>query len=185
VKPYRHLVIPLFLLWPVIGLGYSWIATEIDSREGVVWEVPIAGYDPRDLLRGHYVQYNYRWPGLETDEALQRLRYSGNVICIRGDAPDIETAQSLNPYDIAFEAQSANCDSLVEYNPWSEEGASGLDRDRIFLPQERAREYQDKLMDPKLDAVARVRVNNSNYLIPVDIIFRPTAGTDNASEEST
>ncbi len=183
MNAYRDLFMPLFLLLPVGGLGYSWVSTEIESREGVVWEVPIAGYDPRDLLRGHYVQYRYQWPGLDSQDDRGIFQYSGRVICITGNAPIIDRASLLDSYDSDFEAKLTGCDSVVEYNPWSEEGSDGLDRDRMFLPQDRASEYQSKLNDRDLQAIARVRVNTSNYLIPVDIVFRPRSGSENVNEE--
>jgi hypothetical protein len=52
------------LAWPLLGLAALWGWTEVRSRQGTEWLVPVAGYDPRDLLRGHYVLFQYDWPGL-------------------------------------------------------------------------------------------------------------------------
>ena len=50
---------------PLAGLAALWGWSDHLSRQGTDWLVPVAGYDPRDLLRGHYVQFAYDWPGLE------------------------------------------------------------------------------------------------------------------------
>ena len=64
---YRRFFLPFALLLPLIGLGLIWLQTERESHEGSEWDVPIEGYDPRDLLRGHYVQFRYDWPFVAED----------------------------------------------------------------------------------------------------------------------
>jgi len=169
----QRFLAPLLLLWPVAGLAYSWAVTEMESHEGVEWDVPIAGYDPRDLLRGHYVQYRYDWPGLQSDEDNGAFRsVKGSVICIRGKAPVIVRTLELDDYADDYKQQASSCDAVVKYNPWSEEGTDGLNSDRLFLSQDRAQDYQKKLADPQLQAIARVRVNKSGHIVPIDIGFR-------------
>ncbi len=43
------------LALPFAGLGALWSQSDYDSRQGAFWDVAVRGYDPRDLLRGHYV----------------------------------------------------------------------------------------------------------------------------------
>src|SRR3546814_12803826 len=57
----------LALVLPIAGLAALWGWSDYKSRQGTDWLVPVAGYDPRDLLRGHYVEFTYDWPG-ELDE---------------------------------------------------------------------------------------------------------------------
>ncbi|MEO0699811.1 MAG: GDYXXLXY domain-containing protein, partial [Pseudomonadota bacterium] len=53
----------LFLVaLPFAGLAALWWQSDTLSRQGTDWEVEIEGYDPRDLLRGHYVEFQYAWP---------------------------------------------------------------------------------------------------------------------------
>ena len=54
--------IAAILVVPLAGLAALWAQSETLSREGTDWEVPVQGYDPRDLLRGHYVEFQYDWP---------------------------------------------------------------------------------------------------------------------------
>ena len=62
------------LALPLLGLGGMWLQADRLSRQGTEWDVPIRGYDPRDLLQGHYVQFQYDWPG--TDRKSTRLNSS-------------------------------------------------------------------------------------------------------------
>jgi len=48
---------------PLLGLTALWVQSDRTYHTGTEWEVPIAGYDPRDYLRGHYVEFSYDWPG--------------------------------------------------------------------------------------------------------------------------
>lgn len=45
---------------PLIGLGAIWRMTAYRAAQGEEWLVPVTGYDPRDLLKGHYVQFQYQ-----------------------------------------------------------------------------------------------------------------------------
>jgi len=51
----------LTLVFPVLAMGLM-IASHMHNKEtGTLWRVPVTGYDPRDLLRGHYLTYRYDW----------------------------------------------------------------------------------------------------------------------------
>ncbi len=49
------------LALPVAGLAanIAWRGTE--GRGATEWRIPVAGYDPRDPVRGHYVAFRYAW----------------------------------------------------------------------------------------------------------------------------
>ena len=68
------------LALPLIALCASWGFTHYKAQQGTIWAVPISGYDPRDLLRGHYVVYRYDWPGLSNSEDRSYV----SELCIKG-----------------------------------------------------------------------------------------------------
>lgn len=49
------------LFLPILALAGLTLLHEYRRSTGTVWTVPIAGYDPRDMLRGHYLQYQFEW----------------------------------------------------------------------------------------------------------------------------
>ncbi|NRD88861.1 hypothetical protein C8024_04400 [Sphingopyxis sp. BSNA05] len=167
----RRFLLPLALLLPLVGLGLIWLATEQESREGTEWDVPIAGYDPRDLLRGHYVQFRYDWPAVEQDQ-LPIWAAPRKSLCIRGTAPAIASVE-VRDLDVADLMPDDRCDALVQVNPWSEEGNDGLTRDRLYVAQQAAGGYEKKLADPELQGIIRVRVNNNGFITPLSLRFQP------------
>ena len=76
------------IAFPLAGLALLWGWSDWRSRQGTEWEVPVEGYDPRDLLRGHYVVYRYRWPGLTTNVDNLGFAYAPSL-CLEGSAPQI------------------------------------------------------------------------------------------------
>ena len=49
------------LLLPLVALVLLIVRAELVLKQGKRWTVAIGGYDPRDLIRGHYLQYRVRW----------------------------------------------------------------------------------------------------------------------------
>ncbi len=167
---YRRFFLPLALLLPLAGLGLIWMLTERDSDQGTEWDVPVAGYDPRDLLRGHYVQFRYDWPGIQENEIAAGYG-AQKSLCIRGAAPNIESVEVQDRVG-SGQTLASVCDSTAKVNPWSEEGDDGLVRDRIYVPQEAARDYEKKLANPKLQGIVRIRINNSGFITPLSLGFQ-------------
>lgn len=178
---YRRFFLPLALLLPLAGLGLIWLMTDRESREGTEWDVPIAGYDPRDLLRGHYVQFRYDWPAV-AHEDIPIWSTSRKSLCIRGTAPDIDSVEVLDISGFSEEMESS-CDATAKANPWSEEGDDGLIRDRIYVPQEEGRDYDRKLANPGLQGIVRIRINNKGFITPLSLSFQPRLD-DNSEQEN-
>jgi hypothetical protein len=53
------------VMLPLLGLMGIIARAEVRLRNGASYVVPIQGYDPRDLLHGHYLQYSFDfdWQG--------------------------------------------------------------------------------------------------------------------------
>jgi hypothetical protein len=152
----------LTLLLPLIGLGGLWGWSDFKSEQGTDWLVPIQGYDPRDLLRGHYIQYSYDWPGIDEEE----LRYSEHF-CIVGSAPAIEKLEVAG--DPGGCANPARADYSDVY------GENELIIGRIYVPQTQASELEDKLRDPDMDAYVLVRQRDDGKITPRELRFEPRA----------
>ena len=50
------------LLLPIVAFAALTVRAELLRASGPVFRVAIAGYDPRDLLQGHYLRYHIQWP---------------------------------------------------------------------------------------------------------------------------
>lgn len=144
------------LVLPLVGLSGLWLITDRGSRDGTEWDVPIQGYDPRDLLQGHYVQFQYDWPGLRTPEPMGS-GMAGNL-CLSGPAPTI--TQTLPG------GEAASC-------PGRMVRAADAMQGRLYASQAEARRLQDQLWDQKLQARIRIRLRADGHITPLGLTFRP------------
>ncbi len=156
MKPSLHLA--AFVL-PVFGLGALWGVSEYESHQGTIWEVPVAGYDPRDLLRGHYVQFAYDWPGLEDGDPPER-------ICISRGADGMAIAARI-------EGDFGDCEFPAEADPGSVYGNNSLIRGRFYVGQDRALELERRMRDRDVRAIVKIRLGENKRITPQDITFRP------------
>lgn len=53
--------IGIILGLPILFLGMWGVSLKIQMNSGIEVRLPIRGYDPRDLLSGHYIQYQIDW----------------------------------------------------------------------------------------------------------------------------
>lgn len=60
------LAVPLVVLLLLIGRG------ELITQSGTKWRVRITGYDPRDLVHGHYLRYQLSWIWADSDGESER-----------------------------------------------------------------------------------------------------------------
>lgn len=163
----------LALTLPLVGLGATWSMTHVRAQQGTEWDVPIAGYDPRDLLRGHYVIYTYEWPGLEVVEQWELY----GDLCIHGTAPRI---------DRVTRGAGTGCANPVRPDYYGDEIFGGMTTGRLYVSQAEGERLQRQLTDPKLQGTVRVRLRDDGHITPLRITFRPRppepAATEGARE---
>lgn len=164
----RRLLSIAALVLPLLGLGALWGNTWVASQQGTLWDVPVRGYDPRDLLRGHYIRYVYDWPGLPTERVF--LDHSQAKLCITGRSPIIERVTVQNYYEAGA---SAECAHPVRARNDTKSDIRGLESGILYVPQARASALEKQLADPKLQGVILIRVRDDGLITPVDIRFRP------------
>jgi GDYXXLXY protein len=156
------------LLIPVIGLGLIWADGHRKAQIGTDWDVPVSGYDPRDLLRGHYIAYRYEWPGQIRGEN-EPMDYYGDL-CIKGTAPVIASVTRIDG------PAPKDCNSIARAQDNTMPQVEGLSRGILFVPQASAAAYQKDLADPKRQGILRIRVRDDGFVRPVSMTFRARAG---------
>ncbi|MDE2434827.1 MAG: GDYXXLXY domain-containing protein [Sphingomonadales bacterium] len=143
------------LALPLLGLGGMWISADRLSRQGTEWDVPIQGYDPRDLLQGHYVQFRYDWPRERSPEPQP---YYGDVgFCLEGTPPQVLGTREKAPDD--------TCPAFIQVG----EGIQG----RLYVSQQEAARLQKQLVDAKLQGMVRIRLRPDGHITPLRLTFRP------------
>lgn len=173
------LILAASLALPLTGLGLLWADTHSKAQLGTDWEVPIMGYDPRDLLRGHYVTYRYDWPGWKRDTL-------GFVkeLCIEGTAPKIDRVSTPNQ-ELGRPAQVPECTVIARAPSGGDDRGNGLEGGLFYLPQDKAAAYEKKLRDPKLQGVIRLRIREDGITRPVALTFQPRPVQADGQDEST
>lgn len=91
------------LILPVAGLGLGITIHQTTMRDAQEWRIPIQGYDPRDLLRGQYVNYRYDWAVTGEPRLCRRdaacvlcLEHSGGSVLARVVSPERSCAARVD-----------------------------------------------------------------------------------------
>jgi GDYXXLXY protein len=154
------------LVFPLLGLAAAWIATHHRAQQGVEWEVPVSGFDPRDLLRGHYIAFQYNWPGLEPANELAVSDGLGEL-CLAGHPPQIERVHVPAPGEA--------CANRVRADDINRKWPMDLRHGRIYVPQRSAPAMESKLRNPQYQAMVRFRLHHDGHITPRAMTFRKRA----------
>lgn len=144
------------LVLPLLGLAAAWAVSHQRGERGTDWEVPVQGYDPRDLLRGHYLVFQYDWP-IEDEDAVPG---PGMMLCLDGDAPTLTSAEVV--------PLQTRCPRPLRAAP-----GDTLLAGRLYIPQERAAALERQLADPALRGIVTLRVREDGRYTPMGIRFEP------------
>jgi hypothetical protein len=166
-----RLTLAAALMLPIAALAISWAVTHHQAQQGQDWLVPIQGYDPRDLLRGHYVQYRYDWPTSPRQQTESAVTPgAADALCIIGSAPNIRAAWPLpGSPDPAVEKE---CAIVLRGTLGTRREIRGLDSGIFYASQSEALVLSRKLADPDVQGLVRVRVRPDGILHPIGLEFR-------------
>lgn len=181
-SPRPRLAVALML--PLVVLGFSWAATYRLAQQGEEWLIPIRGYDPRDLLRGHYIQYQYDWPvdaaspeKPGSDGGPSNIAFASQL-CIEGTAPHISRVRELPAIlePSSGPGQAGGCATIVRASLGARREVRGLSAGILFTSQTRAMALSRQLANPGLQGFVRVRIRPDGVMRPVDLEFKPRSG---------
>lgn len=159
----------LAAILPLAGLAALWVQSDSHYRTGTEWEVPIAGFDPRDFLRGHYVEFTYDWPGLAESDIIPA------TLCLEGDAPVIGRVTTDSVQDCAHPLHAEGSGVY---------GWDALWRGRLYVGQERAMELQQQLQKSDQRGIVTIRQREDGSFTPIAIRFRPLTPAEIAEREA-
>ena len=159
----KRALLAMSLALPLVVFSASWVMTWRQAQQGELWLAPITGYDPRDLLRGHYVQYRYDWPtGRADDTSLNHA----DALCIHGHAPHIT-------YVSVYTGPQDRCAAIVRATSGTRREVQGLDRGILYVSQPRAITLSKQLADPGRQGFVQVKIRPDGVMRPVDMMFSP------------
>lgn len=156
---------------PLVGLGALWAQSDRTYNTGTEWEVPIQGYDPRDYLRGHYVEFSYDWPGIpDWDWGREQS------LCVEGTAPRIERVINPDTGSACAHPLRANLSGVYGWN--------GLVRGRLYIGQKRAEALQQQLQNRDQRGIVTIRQREDGSFTPISIRFRPLTPAEIAERDA-
>jgi hypothetical protein len=156
---------------PLAGLAMLWAMSDRTYHTGTEWEVPIQGYDPRDYLRGHYVEFSYDWPGLGESDIVP------SALCLEGEAP---TLVQVTPTP----ADKPCGDGWVQSDSSGVYGWDSLNRGRLYIGQERAAQLEQQLQNRDQRGIVTIRQREDGSFTPVAIRFRPLTPAEIAERDA-
>ncbi len=129
------------------------------------------GYDPRDYLRGHYVEFEYDWPGFDPFRDTPR-----EALCLHGRAPALEKVTGLR------EGQA--CAHPVRLPEGGVYGWDALTRGRLYIGQDRAAQLEQQLRNRDQRGIVTIRQREDGSFTPVGIRFRPLTPAEIAERDA-
>lgn len=173
----------LALILPLAGLAALWATTERWHRQGTDWLVPVEGYDPRDLLRGHYIEFTYVWPGAAQGDLAARVGPQPPAFpfgaCLRGTPPGLVRVERLESA-----AARADCAQFLAAGEVNFAGAPDLPRrGRLYIPQAAAGGLERQLADPARQGMVRLRLRADGTVTPLALTFVPRRSPASAPPE--
>ncbi|UOG35590.1 GDYXXLXY domain-containing protein [Leptospira noguchii] len=171
------LILPVALLLPVLFFVSEIITLEFTKTRGKELILPIAGYDPRDLLSGHYLQYNI---GFQTEdvsgvckrqknEILNQSNTDGkNCICYPHLGRIYEN-EGLFVEDCNEETLKDKGLCKVYLRGTCKYGRFKIDNERFYVNEQKALEYEKRLRKEKVHI--RLKVNQEGNAITDSLIW--------------
>lgn len=153
----NRMLAALALALPVAGALASIAANESARAGASEWRIPIAGYDPRDPLRGRYVQFRYVWQA--TGDTALCEKGDGCALCLEQGGAAVRAI----PAGVSCPARvlPASSDLALAFEPGRRASASS----RLWVSEAQAPGLERQLRAYPMVAVARL--TRDGRLFPV------------------
>jgi uncharacterized membrane-anchored protein len=150
----RRSFLAFAVVLPLVALGLGIVRSERHLAEGRRWSFEVTGYDPRDLLRGHYIQYRLvleevdlpvvgAADGIPCDDATSDTC----CLCLYADYPQGPT--TVERADCA--SALSTCDGVLQTRYLEE-------LQRYYIAEDRAAELTQIFQDASQEKQARLIV---------------------------
>lgn len=156
LKPSSVYLVGLFcLVLPFLVLGAMTIGHTVDREYGQKWKIEITGYDPRDILQGHYLRFRYLWNWSDGGEHLCPQSKGDCCMCLnKQDDGDVNPFVSLH----ACESPVLNsCDAV-----WKGRAGFGnftVPLNRYYISQTLALPAQSLILRPPNNETFHIEIS--------------------------
>jgi uncharacterized membrane-anchored protein len=151
------------LVLPMIALVGTAYLKNMQRASGTEVILPIEGFDPRDLLSGHYLTYN--------------VAYGVGQVCESGDGGYAsysgKAAICLKPTQSFYPAESLPSDCTLLIRGECDAGRFNAGIERFYIPEEHAAVLDTKVRDKQGAIVLSVDTNGNAVLKDLLIDGKP------------
>lgn len=132
----RNPRLALALAVPVVCLAGLTAYKQVRVMVGTSIVIPIVGFDPRDLLSGHYLTFRLDLGSAICERPGQETPSGEALACLEGRAGAMTSAQRLEPVQFSPPAPTPGCAAVLRGRCEHGRFAAGIER--FYVPEERA-----------------------------------------------
>lgn len=159
------------VLFPVLVLIGIMIKTELEIKQSKTIMVDIEGYDPRDLLRGHYLNFRFKW-NFEPEKTKLYANHLKNIhpreakLCVLSNGQVYPVATDEVLYDCETEIFGKFASTPDRYDFYV-----GLER--FYLPETHAKFIEGEFLKQKGQMKLAVNSQGKAVLLELYIGGKP------------
>lgn len=132
----KELLKIVVLILPIIVLAGMTINATNQLHKGKAWQIKIEGYDPRDLLYGHYLTFTYDW-NIENNKTPPSMKIKESCLCLNTSDtghinPTATPVSCRNPENTGKSCQSVI--KVIKHGRNYSMNRTGRN-DRYFIPE--------------------------------------------------
>ncbi len=155
----------ILLLLPLLALGCIVAKNEADLARAKTWRVKITGYDPRDLLSGHYLNFRFDWQHQQ-----HRACAVGEDCCLCLNAKDGSNIPTTSIKTCKAAAACVSSLPMLGDDPCGRGEFRCIKRDITSDPEDQQRYYIPEESAPQLNAL----LADSAMNLTVDLKVTPS-----------
>lgn len=144
----------ILLALPVVAWTVWALAAQFGAMDGTRVVLPVRGFDPRDILAGHYLAVGADYSGFENECAAENK--SGDAFF----CPDARTVRM---------GRNAECAGFIR--GWCASGTFRDGAERFYIPEKSAVALDKAVRDEKLSPQIVLNVGKDGAARPVDLIL--------------
>lgn len=161
----------LAVLFPVLILVGIMIKTELEIKKSKTVLIDIEGYDPRDILHGHYLNFRFKW-NFDLEKTKLYANHLENIhprkakLCVlsNGQVYPVSTDDAL--YDCEMEI-------LGQFSARPDRYDFHLGLERFYLPESQARNIELAFLQQKGQVKLAVNSQGKAVLLELYIGGKP------------
>lgn len=161
------------LLLPLVALVLLIVRAELVLKQGKRWTVAITGYDPRDLVRGHYLLFRLKWkPASSLDEQCPSTS-EDCYLCLERQGDDT-SARPEPTMRRVYSYQTKQCDSAFP-------AATEENLHKYFIPEDKGAVLERAIREKEASLV--LAVSASGEVVIKDLLLNDVPWTQAIKHE--